>query len=76
MKEEKLKELTSRNESAQNAYTEAENELKKSQLLYEGLCCGLSANKEGALASLQDQLITVKTKISEKETTIKQAEMR
>ena len=75
-KEEKLKELTSLNETAQNAFNEAENELKKTQALYEGLCCGLSANEDGTLATLQDQLINVKTKLSDQETTIKQAEIR
>ena len=64
------------NENTQNAYNEAEAELKNAQKLYEGLCCGLSANEDGSLATLQDQLINIKTKISEQETIIKQAEMR
>lgn len=75
-KENKLNDLKKLNENTQNAYNEAEAELKNAQKLYEGLCCGLSANEDGSLATLQDQLINIKTKISEQETIIKQAEMR
>ena len=64
------------NENTQNAYAQAETELKNAQKLYEGLCCGLSANEDGTLATIQDQLINIKTKISEQETIIKQAELR
>ena len=51
-KENKLNDLKKLNENTQNAYNEAEAELKNAQKLYEGLCCGLSANEDGS-ADLQ-----------------------
>jgi hypothetical protein len=76
VKENKLEDLKKFNENAQNAYNEAETELKNALKLYEALCCGLSANEDGTYATIQDQLINIKTKISEPETIIKQAELR
>lgn len=75
-KDKKLNDLKKMNENTHNAYEEAERELKKAQELYEALCCGLSAGEDGTLATIQDQLINIRSKISEHETIIKQAELR
>lgn len=75
-KENKLGKMEKDNEASLNSFKQAELDLKNAQKLYEGLCCGLSENEDGSLATLQEQLTNMRSKISDQEVAIKQADLK
>ena len=63
-----------------SAHEAAEANLKKAQRAYEALCCGFVANDDGdddgEGGTAQDQLLRVKSKLSEQETRVKMADAK
>jgi structural maintenance of chromosome 2 len=75
-KERKLEEMRQSAEGAQEQFAKAERELKSAQELYEALCCGFVAGENGELATIQEQLMNARNRLSQQQTNIKQAQIK
>lgn len=57
--------------------SKAQAELDKAQKEYEALCCGFVIDEDSSQAqTLQDQVLSVRNKVSDKKTHIKKAQLR
>lgn len=64
-------------EVLENDLKAAESELKKAQRDYEALCCGFVVDEDTSqLQTIQDQLLNTRNRISEKNTSVKKAQIK
>lgn len=69
--------MTSNVEKLESELKKAQSELEKAQKEYEALCCGFVIDEDSSQAqTLQDQLLSVRNKISDKKTQIKKSQLR
>lgn len=55
----------------------AEQNLKKAQKEYEALCCGFVIDEDTSqLQTIQDQILNIRNKISDTQTSVKKAQMK
>lgn len=55
----------------------AEQNLKKAQKEYEALCCGFVIDEDTSqVQTIQDQILNTKNKISERQTSVKKAQIK
>lgn len=55
----------------------ADQNLKKAQKEYEALCCGFVIDEDTSqLQTIQDQILNTKNKISERQTSVKKAQIK
>ena len=76
-KEKKLENMSSNVNKLEAELKTAELELEKAQKEYEALCCGFVIDEDSSQAqTLQDQLLSVRNKISDKKTFIKKSQLK
>lgn len=64
-------------ENLETDLASAEQNLKKAQKEYEALCCGFVIDEDTSqLQTIQDQILNTKNKISDRQTSVKKAQMK
>lgn len=76
-KESKLDEMKQNVEKLESELKSVQDELEKGQKEYEALCCGFVIDEDSSqLQTLQDQLLNLRNKISDKQTFIKKSQLK